>query len=204
MRHLKSLKKTTRDTLSDLRCLLLGWSVKNPPLPGPPRSVEFICSGNIIRSIFAEELARTMIAGLDLGHIDFTSSGLHAKPGTSSPAIAIEAAEEYGIDLQSHASMLYEPEASGSIDMIVCMEQGQYAELKKISPHRSTHFFLLPLFREQNTKRIRPTLVYNIPDPYGRPRESFEFTFAMIADCLRSLFLLLEQAEQEHSSAPSR
>jgi protein-tyrosine phosphatase len=192
--HISSVKRSVKTCLEDLWWTFHGRSYQNPPLPRMAKSTMFVCAGNIIRSIFAEELSRSWASEKGLEHVEFSSSGLSAKPGTPSPTFAVEAAKSFGVNLQAHSSKKYDPEKSDRIDMVICMEAGQYSQLRRISSNGGANIYLLPLFQGKQ-ERIRATFACNIPDPYGRPREAFDFTFSMIEHCLRSLYSQLSTRE---------
>jgi len=193
MNFTKSIRSNARQRLNDIWWSFYGNSIINPPVPAQPRSIMYICTGNIIRSIFAEKISGSVAGELNLYPIDFSSSGLRAKPDTPSPFFAVETAMDYGVDLREHGSRQYDPAAAENLDMIICMEGRQYTDLLRISPHQKEKIFLLPLFQSREKAQNRATLAYNIPDPYGRPKEDFEFTFAMISNCLKSLFSALKK-----------
>ena len=78
----------------------------------------FVCLGNICRSCFAEHYARR--------HYDtakrFLSAGMIALPGRQSPANAIAAGQETGIDLADHRSMVLTTDMIDTAAALICFD----------------------------------------------------------------------------------
>src|SRR5262245_43679495 len=65
---------------------------------GPARAILFVCTGNIIRSVFAAELLRSRSGRTD---VQIRSAGLNATDGPAHP-MAVHCARRFGVDLGSH------------------------------------------------------------------------------------------------------
>ncbi|MEQ1795838.1 MAG: hypothetical protein ABL970_16775 [Nitrospira sp.] len=156
-------------------------------MPSKPRSVLFVCKGNICRSPFAEHLASKLQRdGMNAG-IRFGSAGLHVPKPTPSPENAIQVARQFGVDLESHLSQSISLELVKAYDMIIAMEGWQYAELNASFNRDKGKLFLLPLLDANGQGKERGYAAFNIQDPYGGPASDFENCFERIGRCLESL-----------------
>src|SRR5439155_26847388 len=71
----------------------------------PPREIGFVCYGNICRSPFAEAAAARALTALRRASPGVWSAGLF-DPTRPAHNLAVQAAREYGLDLNSHRSQL--------------------------------------------------------------------------------------------------
>jgi protein-tyrosine phosphatase len=176
--------------IKDLIWEIYGRRIKAAELCRPPRSILFICKGNICRSPFADRLAKKIFDGSQRYTIAVDSAGLDVKTALPSPPNAVEAAGNFGIDLRSHRSKRFTAEMFGEFDMIVAMETGQYQALLNRSPETSARLFLLPFFEDG---KMRPGGYerYNVADPYGKGIEEFIRCFQRIERCLAGMAKLI-------------
>jgi protein-tyrosine-phosphatase len=169
-----ALRRFTRDAIWSV----LAFGLRNPPLAGPPRSLMFVCKGNICRSPFAELAAKRWLDRAGIFQVDCSSSGLEAVPGTPSPREAVEAASELGVLLTQHRSTTYALELAGAGGAIVVFEVGHFVQLRR---HRTLRerVLLLPLFlpREMTGWGYRRVA---IEDPYGKPIAHFRRVYETI------------------------
>jgi protein-tyrosine phosphatase len=170
----------------DLFWEIYGRRIRAAELSRPPRSILFICKGNICRSPFADHLAKKMLAGSVRHAIAIDSAGFDVKTPLPSPPNAVEAAGRFGIDLQNHRSKRFSTEMFGAFDMMVCMETGHYQALIETSSASHSKLFLMPFFEDQNT-RPGGYERYNVADPYGKGPEEFHRCFQRIARCLAGM-----------------
>jgi len=172
--------------VKDLIWEICGKGIKVNELSKPPRSILFICKGNICRSPFADRLAKKMFDDTLRHKVAIDSAGLDVKSPCPSPQNAIEAAAGFGIDLQDHRSKPFKAEMVHDFDMIVAMETGQYKALAKNSAASHAELFLLPFFENKN---MHPSGYerYNLADPYGKSLEEFNRCFQRIERCLAGM-----------------
>ena len=86
----------------------------------------FVCHGNIMRSAFAEHVARAVVP--HRAH-DIASSGTHAKTGREAEKTAQATARFLGYDLQSHRASSFRDIQLATSDLIVCMDRDNEARV---------------------------------------------------------------------------
>lgn len=140
----------------------------------PPRRVLVVCHGNICRSPYAEVSLRLRARG----RLEVRSAGF-VLPGRPSPAEAVQAAEERGVDLEPHRSeVVTRPLVTGA-DLVVVMEPGQAGEVRRrFGPGRI--LVLGDLDPEPVERRA-------IRDPVAQPVQVFREVYARIDRCLDGL-----------------
>jgi protein-tyrosine phosphatase len=124
----------------------------------------FVCSGNICRSPYAQEVARRH--GLAA-----VSCGTHTNNGLPANSSAIQAAGQRGVDLAGHRTTRWEDLEIEKGDVILAMQlQHALAVLPRARAVASRVVMfssLLPAFT-------------SIHDPYGKPLEEFRRVFDLI------------------------
>lgn len=184
--------------LMNLFWQLYGLSLGNPVLLTNPRSVLFICKGNICRSPFAERLAMTLVSGSSGPKPVFGSAGLDVTSPQPSPAAAANAAAKFGISLEGHTAQQLTTEMMSGYDLICTVEAAHFKELLCQYPHFSNKIILLPLLAAAEGDYRQRYYRYNIEDPYGKSAEEFQQCFQRINDCTR---MLLQQIYTEERSS---
>jgi protein-tyrosine-phosphatase/predicted ATP-grasp superfamily ATP-dependent carboligase len=113
------------------------------PRPGGG-TILFICYGNICRSPFAEELARTKLPGYQL-----SSAGFHATAGRQSPLDFQSIATSFGIELGERRSARVTWRQVAEADLILAMDVANYEQLVREFPEARGRTTLLGLFAPQ-------------------------------------------------------
>ena len=128
----------------------------------------------------AAALLRRMLkdAGLE-DRITVASAGIAALAGQPAAALALEAAEEAGLDLAGHRSRAVDGEAMGSAHLVMTMEEIQREALAAAFPGRAERIHLLSALAGEEG---------DVADPYGTGSSS------AYQACLQRLEVLLEQA----------
>ena len=179
--------RIVKKALIDFYWTIQGPRISVPPIPANPRSVLFVCKGNICRSPFAERLASKLEReGMNSG-IRFGSAGLHVPKPISSPENAIQIAKQFGGDLESHRSQSISLELVQSYDMIIAMEVWQYTELQTSFKNHQDKLFLLPLLESNGRARQYGYAAFNIEDPYGGAARAFQECFGRMSSCIMEL-----------------
>lgn len=190
---MRSAARLLKSGLVDIFWTLRGPSIRVPAIPDHPRSVLFVCKGNICRSPFAEHLASKLHGEGVMSEIKFGSAGLHVPNPISAPDDAIQAAKRYGVYLENHRSQSISLELVESYDMIIAMEAWQYAEIQSSFEHHQEKLFLLPLLDSNGQVKQHGYGAFNIQDPYGGPPSAFDECFERIGKCINSLLTLVRR-----------
>jgi protein-tyrosine phosphatase len=170
-----------------------GRRLENPPLPGTPARVLFLCLGNICRSPFAAALASRLLdeAGLSMSS---TSAGLRASQAAASPAEAIEAAAAYSIRLDEHRPVNVTVEALEASDIVFVMEVWQIDAVRRLSPAAAGRVHLLPLYEPNRRVAYGGFEQCHLVDPFGQNREAFVRCYHRIDAALRGFVAALRTA----------
>lgn len=179
--------------LVDLYWMVRGTSLHVSALPSQPRSVLFVCKGNICRSPFAEHVARKLfhesVKDADQP-ITFQSAGLHVTVPQAPPDTALVVARQFGVFLDAHRSQSVSSKLVADSDVIVAMEGWHYDELRSRFKEHRQKVFLLPLF--SNGVMAAGYDTFNIQDPYGGSRSAFETCFQRIEHHVKTFLAELE------------
>ena len=106
----------------------------NPPLPRDPRSVLFVCQGNIIRSPFAAALFHRLLPSALQERIHVASAGLDTTPGKPADPRALQLAKEFDVPLDAHRTQRLTTSLVECADLIVVMDA---LKLAKFVPYRA-------------------------------------------------------------------
>lgn len=192
----QSLKKI-KGHLIDRWWQVRGPAFKNPPMPPVVSSIVFICKGNICRSAFAHYLTLETLRNSDEPlKLLVASAGLAARLGTASPAMAVEAAKAFAIDMQDHRAQPLNGDVAGAADMLIAMEPGQVRAMQKRYSHKRGKLFLLPLFADGWDRRYYGWQRYHIQDPYGKGRDAFMESFGRVREGVEGLVGRLGKLEE--------
>jgi protein-tyrosine phosphatase len=126
-----------------------------------------VCVGNICRSPIAEVLMRHALADRKLA---VQSAGLAALVGKPIDPLAEAALQAHGLSGKEHVARQVTPELISQSDLILAMEKRHLAALRAIAPQARGKTFLLGRWDGD----------CEVPDPYGKPREKFDETYALI------------------------
>jgi protein-tyrosine phosphatase len=136
---------------------------------GAVRRVVFVCQGNICRSCFAEQSARTR---------DLATASFGFATGGNAPADpdAIATAQRFGTSLAAHRTTDLEDFEFQDGDLLLVMEIRQARVLAKLVAGRNLQVSLLGLWATPQ----RP----HIHDPHGLSLDYFETCFGSIASAV--------------------
>jgi protein-tyrosine phosphatase len=172
-----------------------GRRLANPPLPASPRTILFLCQGNICRSPFAAELARRRLADV-APDAHCVSGGLRASQAPQSPPEAVDVAAHYGVDLQAHRAADVTPAELAAADVIVVMEVAHVEALRRRAPHVMSRVHLLPLYEADRAARYGGLERVNLLDPFSRGRDAFVHSYARIDAALRGFVAAIVEARR--------
>ncbi|HEX7050788.1 MAG TPA: hypothetical protein VF188_11340 [Longimicrobiales bacterium] len=161
---------------------------------GIPRSVLFVCYGNICRSPYAAAAFAAALPAELRGHVAIGSAGFFGLERPS-PEAAVRVAARRGFDLSSHRSARVTQENAGTADLVVVMDTTQYRAIRRHFGREAESVLILgdldPL--SIDTRTIR--------DPIDQPEEVFEASYARIDRCIRALVGALAEADRDAPTA---
>lgn len=126
-----------------------------------------VCVGNICRSPTGERLLRQLNSELLVN-----SAGLSALVGKEADKMAIQVANDYGVNLENHKAQQLTREICNQYDLILVMEKKHIEGVTKISSESRGKTMLFGQWIGEK----------DIPDPYRQSREAFEYTYQLISD----------------------
>jgi protein-tyrosine phosphatase len=185
------LAMAVKAKVADAWWRLRGRTLRNPPLAGMPRSVLFVCKGNICRSPFAGYLAAALFERAGEPGVRCESAGFIASVDDSSPRAAVAAAAEFGVSLHVHKPTPLTAAMVERADLVVAMEAAHFLELRHRYPKSRDRVLLLPLYAPVSSVG-RGYRRFNIADPYGKPREVFSDCYSHINTALHGLVSALQ------------
>ncbi|HEY3114087.1 MAG TPA: hypothetical protein VGJ62_10415 [Gemmatimonadaceae bacterium] len=153
-----------------------------------PRSVLFVCHGNICRSPFAAAAFARLNPRVGSRMIRVASAGFIG-PGRNAPGKALVAAWRYGIDLSAHCSDVIRPERLRAADLVVVMSADQARAIRARIRNGSARVLVLgDLDPAPITRRT-------IADPWGGSDFAFEASFDRINRCVGELARIIRNAD---------
>ena len=123
-----------------------------------------VCEGNVCRSPLAQALLSRA-----LPTVRVSSAGTRALVGQPADRLAIELAQEHGMDLSQHVAKELSGEHLRGADIVLAMTGAQRAWILDRFP-----FARGKVFRLGEQEQV------DIVDPYQRSRLAFEISFAQI------------------------
>ncbi|PLP56832.1 low molecular weight phosphotyrosine protein phosphatase [Mesorhizobium loti] len=166
----------------------------------PPKSILFVCLGNICRSPLAEGVFRDVLTTRGLEHrfrLDSAGTGgWHA--GSAPDPRSIEIAARHGIDIAGQKARKVSPDDFSRFDLIFGMDRSNVADLKATAPQEARD--RIHLFLEFAGERGR-----EVPDPYYGGSEGFASIYRMIREASEAIATRLDgrvaASESGHASS---
>lgn len=141
-----------------------------------PKSILFVCLGNICRSPLAEGIAKQIAnrEGLDLV-IDSCGTG-NWHVGETPCSDSIRVAKEHGVDISKHRARQVTRDELHRFDLVIALDDKNRHDLKAMG---ATNLHKLGAFGYNNE---------DVPDPYFFPGyEGFDKVYKMIETCVTNL-----------------
>ncbi|MCB5161527.1 low molecular weight protein-tyrosine-phosphatase [Marinomonas algarum] len=128
-----------------------------------------VCVGNICRSPTGEALLKKQLPNKHIASagVGTEKSGLSGKPAD---AAAVETARAHGVDLSQHKAQQLTLEMCLYYDLLLVMEKGHIEAVSRIAPQVRGKIML---FGEWLGKK-------DIPDPYQKSPEAFDYAYELI------------------------
>ncbi|MEL5334067.1 protein tyrosine phosphatase [Serratia nevei] len=130
-------------------------------------SILVVCVGNICRSPTGERLLQQLIP-----HKRITSAGVGALVGHAADETASLVAQEHGLSLDGHIAKQLTKEMCREFSLILVMEKGHIEAVCRLAPEVRGKTMLFAHWLDNK----------NIPDPYGKSQEAFEFVYRLLAE----------------------
>ena len=130
-----------------------------------------VCIGNICRSPVGEGFFKQMFPTkkIESAGIGVSRSGLDE---SSADSTMIEIAQAHELDITEHKARQLTEALCKTADLILVMEKKHIALVESISP---TSRGKIMLFTQWSGNK-------DVPDPYGRSKEMFEYSFRLIQE----------------------
>ena len=149
-----------------------------------PRSILFVCHGNICRSPFAAAAFSSACSAQLSGRMTVASAGFIG-PDRSPPSKALAAGSRFGVDISRHRSTRITSERLQAADLIVVMSAEQARGIRARLRSSSTRVLVLgdldPL----------PITRRTVSDPWGGSDSAFDASYSRIDRCVRELVGLI-------------
>lgn len=98
------------------------------------------------------------------------SAGIAAVTGARMDPRALAVLDRHGIDADAHIARQLDRRMLENADLVLAMERAQLDYIRAFSPASTGKTFLLGRWQGG----------FEIPDPYGRPRETFEHVYRLV------------------------
>jgi protein-tyrosine-phosphatase len=146
------------------------------------RHLLFICYGNINRSAVAQVIAEAHLPKT----VTVQSAGFHPEAGRPADPTMVAIARERGYDLSSVRSRVLDETMLNQADVVFVMEIEHLQRIKDGFPRGMNKIFLLGGGCHRQFRQIE------IPDPYGRDKNSYLNSFKMILESIQKLAVSIE------------
>jgi protein-tyrosine-phosphatase len=163
---------------------------------GLPRTVLFVCHGNICRSPYAAHVFQRALPPVLDEYMSVVSAGFIG-PDRPAPATAIEAAAARGIDLRGHRSALLHADLVRAIDLTIVMEAVQRDQVTLWYGAAPRRVVVLGDLDPQ------PIETRTVRDPILQPLQVFSDTYARIDRCVAELYRHMTGEEPATPVAPT-
>jgi len=147
----------------------------------PPRSVLFVCLGNICRSPLAEGIFREVATLRRLSGLTIDSAGTggwHAGSAPDPRSIAI--ARHHGVDISGQQARKVLFEDFKVFDLILGMDRSNVDDLRRLAGEASAAKVHLFMDYALGSRR-------DVPDPYYGGTDGFENVYRMIREASEAL-----------------
>ncbi|MBI6150761.1 protein tyrosine phosphatase [Serratia surfactantfaciens] len=130
-------------------------------------SILVVCVGNICRSPTGERLLKQYLPSKNID-----SAGLGAVVGSAADSTASLVAQAHGLSLDEHIAKQLTRDLCRAYSLILVMEKSHIEAVTRLAPEVRGKTMLFGHWMNQK----------DIPDPYGKSHEAFEFVYRLLAD----------------------
>jgi len=162
-----------------------------------PKSILFVCTGNICRSPMAEAIFKHMLKQEGLDGIEVFSRGVAAVQDQSIPEESRLALKAIGLSADDHRPQQLEQKDLRRADLILVMEERQREFIYHMYPASRRKTFLLKAHADEEG-------LCDIADPMGGSPSDYEKSRIEIQNCLQGLLskIKLRHGEREKKEKP--
>jgi low molecular weight protein-tyrosine phosphatase len=143
-------------------------------------SLLFVCHGNIMRSPFAEHLARARLDGNPRRFV-VRSAGTDARADRTADPRALAVAPRYGISLETHRAQPLSSELVDGSDLICVMDHRNEAQVIARYPRASRKTILLGGIEADREQPVA------IPDPYTMEGDDVSRVYERLSSAVEAL-----------------
>lgn len=134
------------------------------------QSVLVVCTGNICRSPMGARLLQTRVPTIRVG-----SAGIYGLEGQGADPRATAICRQHGVSLNDHIARKLTISMLRQSDLILGMEREHLNRISAIAPEMRGKCLLFGRWLD----------VQEIPDPYGKSQEAFDYVFGLLAGASR-------------------
>ena len=146
-----------------------------------PKSIVFVCYGNIIRSPMAEALLKRCLGPAMQEIIWVGSAGLAAKNARQADERAIRVCRDFGVSLDGHRAVPLTPELVERSDVIFVMDYLTEAQLIGLYPTARRKTFLLGGYSAVSKGKLE------IDDPYWGTMLDVMTCYEVLEQCIKNV-----------------
>ncbi len=166
------------------------------PPADAPKTILFVCLGNMIRSPLAEALAKRLLAERGLAaRYRIRSAGTIAGHGYISPPEAVRVGAENGLDIKPHLTTPLSRDLVEEADLVIAVDRSVAEQILDLVPDLGPRLKLLTQFASMPG-------VFDVPDPIGESRDVYEEAFRRIDAGVRGLVEALAARAADLRSGP--
>ena len=146
------------------------------------KTILFVCTGNSCRSVMAEYLLKSMLAGRQ--DVEVTSAGTGVFLQTTASSETVSVLKEDGIDAAHHLSRAVHSILLKKSDLIIVMTRGHRQQVLERVPEVEKRIYLLREFIDTPSGY---QIELDVPDPIGQPHYAYKECFAVVKEAMHKI-----------------